>query len=137
MKKITNPLLTELKYPIGEYIANNLPTILEMVKIIKELNQPVNLWCRGSSGTIIAAIIAFHIEKCVICYVKKPNEENHHNFKINYEEDYLNIIVDDFIATGYTISSILEKIPKTPDYIIVTGVTYIDFEIETTLICQS
>jgi hypothetical protein len=49
-----------MKYPVGLRIQDNIPIIKEMAKAIKKQypTHRINLICMGSSGAIIATIIA-------------------------------------------------------------------------------
>jgi len=107
-----------IDYPVAEHISDNLVTINNMaIKLSKLYSKKIriNLWCRGSSGAIIAAIIASKLIKkqynTTICHVKKDGEENHHGSYIYYISDGINIIVDDFICSGKTIN-IISKVIK-------------------------
>src|ERR1035437_900978 len=109
----------EVDYPISENIASNLLTLKFMGIKILELYPTkvnINLWCRGSSGAIIAAIIASKLislhYNIVICHIKKEGETNHHGNGIYFFPDGINIIVDDFICSGDTINLISEQIQK-------------------------
>jgi len=109
----------DINYPVAENMASNLSTINAMADKILELypnKENINLWCRGSSGAIIAAIISSKlIEKkyhVTICHVKKEGEKNHHGDGIYFIPDGINIVVDDFICSGDTINFISEQIQK-------------------------
>tara|TARA_R110002073_G_scaffold144403_5_gene296514 strand:+ start:2542 stop:2988 length:447 start_codon:yes stop_codon:yes gene_type:complete len=131
MEHINDPRLTMLNYPIGENLSKNLEGIGIMSEIIQDQYQGtgLNIWCRGSSGSIIAAIIAKdYIDKgglAKICHVKKDREYSHSD-SICYEKDFINIIVDDFVCSGETIRAIYSVQQNTTknrkvDSIIVTG----------------
>lgn len=100
--------LNEMEYPVGTYIAENKDTIKYIGRIIKKYysDKRVNLWCRGTSGAIISSIISLQLNKCRICHIKKEGENSHGSY-VNAIKDGYNIIVDDFICSGETISTII------------------------------
>lgn len=117
----------EMAYPVGAHIKRNMDTINDMADCIYlvmaehyELKDITNivLFCRGSSGAIIAGIVSTKLaELCpdqyiTIWHIKKEGEGSHANKFIDNAYFYksITIIVDDFIATGNTIKSILENI---------------------------
>ena len=112
------------KYPIGDHITSNLPVINSMATAIMDLihseyndRDTILLICRGSSGAIIAGIVAnillINFAKIVrVIHIKKENEHAHATH-IDYElftSTCVNIVIDDFISTGTTIQSIVDKI---------------------------
>ena len=74
-------------------------------------NNDMRLICAGSSGAILSSIIATQLASVVeIIHVKKAGEESHHwSCTSELKGDFLNIIVDDFIASGRTINMIYDK----------------------------
>lgn len=114
MIHIRVPQLFRTSYPVGENISNNLPLIQIMYEEIKKLHgvEGINLWCRGSSGAIIAAIIAKEYinsgGKALICHVKKKGEHSH-NGSLYFEHGSKDIIVDDFVSSGETVKAIWAK----------------------------
>ena len=54
----------EIEYPVGNYITTNLQIIKDMSYYILQLygHRNICLWCRGSSGAIIAGIIVSTLE---------------------------------------------------------------------------
>lgn len=102
----------EIKYPVGEYIQYNIEKIVSMASVIEKSfkDQYLNLWCSGSSGAIIAAIIASIVEQpCKICHVEKAGEDAHSSYTLPDSRD-INIIVDDFIRSGCTIQRIVRYV---------------------------
>lgn len=112
MRIYQKDLLNEMCYPIGKYVMANLVVINHMAAIIqhKYTNKYINIWCRGSSGSIVAAIIASQLQNITfrIVYVPKENEVKHQIDRPNLDSTTINIIVDDFVASGQTIKSIVE-----------------------------
>lgn len=107
-------ILPTMEYPVGENITKNLPTILAMSNLLKDLypSKSMHLWCRGSSGAIIAAIIATNFKKVVICHVKKSGESSHTDALPKSMRNAVHIIVDDFIAYGSTVNEIYTAFKK-------------------------
>ena len=72
--------LRKMNYPIGPNIKINLPIINNMYRYIKEKfpEGTITIWCRGSSGAIIAGIISSKLKgRARVVYVSKPNEKRH------------------------------------------------------------
>ena len=105
------PMLDRLSYPVGTNISENLSRINMMADLIlQEFGaMGINLWCRGSSGAIIAAIIASYYHNnggsVRICHVKKKGERSHSGNGCPRQE-FRNIIVDDFSESGETVLEI-------------------------------
>ena len=114
-----------IKYPVGDKILYNIPIIKNMGDKIKSILIktkldyffPINLICSGSSGAIIAAMIATILNedpsftKIYIRHIKKESE-NSHGYSYMSADWFcgFNIIVDDFIHTGTTMKYIFDKI---------------------------
>lgn len=125
MSKIVHrKTLKLIEYPVGTYISYNTPIIKNMASYIKKKfpEGTISLWCRGSSGAIIAGIISSNLKRKVyIRYISKDNEKRHDKNNYNYNTD-INIIVDDFICTGKTINEIINKSGcKKFDLLIISG----------------
>lgn len=103
--------LDMMSYPVGENISRNLETIDLIAELISReyRREPLNIWCRGSSGAIVAAIIAKdYIQRggfAKVCHVKKQGEHAHSSYP-HYNKEYINIMVDDFISSGDTVKAI-------------------------------
>jgi len=98
-------------YPIGSNMVKVKDLVQEYVKGFKQLNLPIskeiNLWCKVSSGAILAAIFALHLNNPVkICHIKKAGETSHSVNPEVFSEGF-NIVIDDFVASGETIKSII------------------------------
>ena len=125
MSKIVHlKTLKLIEYPVGTHISYNISIIKSMANYIKRKfpEGTISLWCRGSSGAIIAGIISSNLKRKVfIRYISKNNEKRHDKNNHNYETD-INIIVDDFICTGKTIDEIINKSGREKfDLLIVSG----------------
>lgn len=125
----------ELSYPTGRYIEEAIAFIKNLSETIKDLddfnNKSIKIWCRGSSGAMLASMLSIVLMenncKVFICYVRKDEERSHgYNSFCTNELYNLNIIIDDFIASGETICDIASKMRDAIilhiDYIIVSGV---------------
>ena len=108
-------LNNNIQYPVGMNMQYNLPIIQNMADLIKKKykKKDIILWTRGSSGAIIGGIIASIIPIKAINYVRKPGEISHSKKIYNTNKNVIHIIVDDFIDTGDTITSIWEEARKT------------------------
>jgi len=137
-----------IEYPVGQNIVKNLPAIFDMADLIlaEYSYQNIRLWCRGSSGAIIAGIISSIIIsrsnfKVEVCHVKKEKEDSHSYQSIHFDSynNYVEIIVDDFIASGKTVEAIIEKMNSyniVPNCLCVTNGVPGDFGVET-YICKN
>ena len=113
-----------IEYPVGTFISYNTPIIKNMANYIKRKfpEETISLWCRGSSGAIIAGIISSILKgRTDIRYISKNDEKRHDKTSILYKST-INIIVDDFVCTGETIDDIINKSGcKKFDLLIVSG----------------
>ena len=112
MKVYKHSKLDCMEYPVGSHMSYNIPIIKKMVSIIKRKynDKPINLFCQGSSGAIVAAIICLYVSKCKIIHIKKDGEYSH-SLSCPQHDGY-NIIVDDFISSGATVQRIIEEAAK-------------------------
>lgn len=119
---------SQMEYPVGTHIMNNMDTINDMAENIYlvmaehyDLTHTDNviIFCKGSSGAIIAGIVSSKLAELLpertyitIWHIKKEGESSHAGSFIESSLFYrsITIIVDDFISTGSTINSILENI---------------------------
>lgn len=114
-----------LEYPVGCDVKAAHDFILEVNTKLSELlksEDTVNIWCRGSSGSILATILSLNIKvkECRICYVRKGNETQHSS-RVYPLDEAINIVVDDFISSGETVRAIIDAMDKRPvDYLIVS-----------------
>ena len=117
--------LQEMNYPIGPNIKVNLPIINNMYRYIKEKfpEGTITIWCRGSSGAIIAGIISSKLKgRARVVYVSKPNEKRHDTLSPYIYSKGYDIIVDDFVCTGETINKIINESTVTQfDLLIISG----------------
>lgn len=108
----------EIRYPVGSYIVSAISFIDKALLTIKEKitfeNENILIWCRGSSGAILAGLLAAKLINLYpaiytrIVHVKKPGEQAHDvDIKhVRLSTTYTNIIIDDFSYSGETIMSI-------------------------------
>lgn len=119
--------LHQIGYPVGEYVQRHIRTIKYYAEIIKRENKDkkkVCLFCMGSSGAIISAIVCSELDdyfECEINHIKKIGENSHSSATPSMNPENFNVIVDDFIATGETIQSILYRYDRKFDLLIVSG----------------
>lgn len=98
-----------LKYPIGHNLQDSFAYIDEVLPFVQSVvgSRPVNVWCRGSSGAILATLLIKGLDNtCYIQHVKKEGESAHDNGLRYNEDDRLNIIIDDFCRSGSTLNAI-------------------------------
>ena len=102
-----------IEYPVGENMHDNLKTINAIAKkLLFHVNKTmpeanVNLWCTGSSGAIMAAIVCDRLSSrsdgmCRICHVKKEGEQSHTDGIRPLIGNELNVVIDDFVYSGAT-----------------------------------
>lgn len=114
-KHIKLESVSQLSYPVSSYIQFNIPTILDMVEKLKtelDENKELILWCRGSSGAIIAGVMATQIKNAKISHVKKDGESSHSATVSTTPKDRkntINVMVDDFTSTGSTLNAIYDQ----------------------------
>lgn len=103
-----------ITYPVGSCPRSLKDGVNSYIQTFRR-NFPVgnyNLWCRGSSGAIIAGCFSILQTSCnfMICHIKKDGESSHGNSTPDYNETYKNIVIDDFVSSGDTIDEIATKI---------------------------
>lgn len=97
-----------LSYPVGMYMQDAIQYIKEVTPFIKDLigAEPVNIWVRGSSGAILAALLVSNLDnECYIQHIKKEGEQSHHS-GFSYRDVGYNMILDDFCRSGETLNAI-------------------------------
>lgn len=98
-------------YPVGY----NLDKAVEFVnlaasKLPKDIGPTVNIWVRGSSGAILGTLLYQYIKvPCNLLHIKKPGENSHNRGTSLYYPNACNIIIDDLIESGETLSAILKS----------------------------
>lgn len=133
---VTDKSYLSFSYPIGKHNYGGdlesckiyTDTLIEYIKkatlresIITDSNgfpEEIHFWCRGSSGSIIAALVAnFYLEKSPsystisIKYIRKEAETSHaSNDCLGYSKTALNVVIDDFINSGNTIKKIVDGV---------------------------
>jgi hypothetical protein len=113
-------------YPLGSNMDGAVKLIEAYVKAFKQIgygtNKVLNLWCRGSSGAILAGMFAIkHGHECTICHVKKEKEDSHGRGFEPYNDRGINVVIDDFVATGDTLLSIVQRTENFFKYISSNG----------------
>lgn len=96
-------------YPLGKDLNGAFILAETFVEYFpKDILGHINLWCRGSSGAIMATAFAMKdkMHTFNICHVKKEGEKSHETYT-RYEVSGINVIIDDFICSGETIDYII------------------------------
>lgn len=117
MENYSFPSVGLLCYPVGndmKIAANFTKAAAWQFNKIKEYNNQslrLNLWCRGSSGAILASLFSINIDHTVkIIHVKKPGENSHTSNHDPYTDwDVINVIIDDFTSSGQTLHHIYSQ----------------------------
>lgn len=114
------------KYPVGlnlDYWIREVDIYYKLIEkdIIDNAKAPVSqihLFCTGSSGAIISALIASKFDSrfnVVISHIKKDGEISHssgHVFDSGINDSDMGYIVDDLISSGQTMIRIIESLTK-------------------------
>ena len=99
-------------YPVYQHMKQLCITVNNIIKTVKKHKlhkQEIVLWCRGSSGAAIAALIAAKLPNCSIVHVKKHREEHHYS-DLDIKQKAYNVFVDDFISSGTTLKEVIKTI---------------------------
>lgn len=113
----------QMSYPIGIYIQDNIPIIKTMAEAIYLVvdeyyknRDEIDLVCKGSSGAIIAGLVStilntMFTKRIIIHHIKKNGENSHSGSSFpNVYSNSVIIVIDDFISSGTTISSIIDTL---------------------------
>lgn len=101
-----------LIYPVGKRMDLVITYIEEIIATFKRnhinLDKYANviyIWCRGSSGAILAGMLAYTFKKApvIINHVKKEGERSHSYNSLESSKGGIDIVIDDFMDTGETI----------------------------------
>jgi len=109
----------DIQYPVGNNIAKSYPTVKELVgltvRTLIRIEQTkgsingVNIWCRGSSGSILSGFLASELLGrgyfARICYTHKDGESSHYK-NISPIKRGINVFIDDFVANGDTFNEV-------------------------------
>lgn len=103
-------------YPVGQHIFQATETIEQVVRVIRSNNLlphdcHVDIFCRGSSGSILAALLVGKLSHpdISIVYIRKENENSHSAPYVPYSKNTkINVVIDDFIGTGETLNAVWE-----------------------------
>lgn len=116
-----------ISYPVGLHIdeaISFMDSVIRKIDTIEDFpTKGIAIWCRGSSGAILATILAqyFHtagFTNVQINHVKKKGEDSHSsNLFVNHD---INIVIDDFVDSGSTIRNIMYTLYK-------EGIDYVDY----------
>jgi len=124
-------------YPAGVAMDEYISLAKDMADVftkVEKTKKSLNIFCRGSSGAMLSALFASNIRdrEVLIIHVKKDGERSHssttHNSNVSTErwvcnDDFINIIIDDFIRSGETVNEIYKRINQVNttdiDYLII------------------
>lgn len=132
-----------IQYPVGLCMNHNIPNINilcdDLLKAIRNRStkpdaNTIQFWCAGSSGAIIAGIMANFlysngITPVRINYVRKNEElpSSHENGHCNHNPNDLTIFVDDIISSGTTYRRVRQQLRQSTnlidfDIVVITGI---------------
>lgn len=128
----TDRCLDDGFYPVGKNMPKAIrfvnETFTSLLDILPESVAFINIWCTGSSGAILAGLLANKLLSpememqqslsVIVQHIKKDGEEAHEDYNgigyagmIGADNDlYWNIIIDDDIASGNSMTRIYNKI---------------------------
>ena len=113
--------LKSYNYPVYDNmnaVSHNARLIANWINHNYPSDVTKHLLCRGSSGLTIATMVWSLVENCEIMFCRKePSHDVSKGFSYNairkIELDDVLIIVDDFIATGETVETIVDEYVET------------------------
>lgn len=101
-------------YPVGgnidaaKRLVEKSAELFLSIKAFKE--REVNIFCRGSSGAILATLFAVSIPVYAkIIHIRKEGEIAHSR-TTSFTSSYVSVIIDDFILSGQTMNAIYKEI---------------------------
>ena len=105
----------DCEYPVGESFVSNLDYIKSSAEILHNLiepDKPIQLICRGTSGTILAGAIGFILTEkgrdIAIVVSRKTRSHHSHNMAGIMDLEFaIPVVIDDFISEGDTLKFIL------------------------------
>ena len=105
----------DCEYPVGESFVSNLDYIKSSAEILHNLiepDKPIQLICRGTSGTILAGAIGFILTEkgrdITIVVSRKTRSHHSHNMAGIMDLEFaIPVVIDDFISEGDTLKFIL------------------------------
>tara|TARA_R100000656_G_scaffold69140_1_gene52097 strand:- start:738 stop:1298 length:561 start_codon:yes stop_codon:yes gene_type:complete len=121
-KHIRSVCITSMRntsYPVGCHMESDLKQIKLLAEGLYDHCEAtsLNLWCRGSSGAIIAGITAselisrgLHVK---ISHIKKPNESSHSSVPEFWKgPETVYVIIDDIVSSGNTVMEICRALSR-------------------------
>jgi hypothetical protein len=119
-------------YPVGNHVVAAISYAENAANVFNDTFQhvSVNIWCRGSSGAILAALFAANIKNVVdkkIIHVKKNGEKAHGTSDPirGAENAVINVIIDDAVEYGTTLNAIYDQMTLhsiyVPDVLIISN----------------
>lgn len=116
MNKLYVSDMCTLSYPVGNNMKSAFFYAEEAAKKFREIYPPgnyVNVFCRGSSGAILASLFYAMLPdyEITIVHIKKDGESSHGDkVSTRFNSYHINVIIDDIIATGETMREIWNAI---------------------------
>lgn len=132
-------------YPVQFFMRAAISNVNEIYNNLKNevnlSNININVWCSGSSGDILAALLVNKIyndysnNEIHIHHVRKPGEQRHYDdcndtFNCNFGDNALNIIIDDTVSSGTTLSRILKRMAE---YNVKTNIICLCYQLKSTI----
>jgi len=114
-------------YPLGINLSSDMSIINLLINKFKTIShyygKNINLYCAGSSGAIMATIFSMNVPNCRIIHIKKENEQAHSSnmWLAPFKENHINVIIDDFIASGATVNRIASYVTEGIDCLVISG----------------
>lgn len=104
----------QIPYPVGcdmEQTKGIVKEMSEKIRILYSSDVGLNLFVRGSSGSIISGLLSGYLLDYMIKinHIKKPGESSHFGTVCDEIYGYINIIIDDFMCSGETLNEIYSK----------------------------
>lgn len=102
-------------HPVGKDVKQMIRLSKELSKTFKAHNKDihsVNIFCRGSSGAMLASLFAASLgnRDCTVIHVRKDGESSHSNYSgashAEPDEEGVNVFIDDFMRSCETVNAI-------------------------------
>lgn len=110
----THNILETYDYPVFDnlkIVDTNINLMIPLLEKVLNKKQNIQIFCRGSSGLVIAMALQKELNnleyKSQIAFVRKDSEKSHGCSTSIISKAQI-IVVDDFVATGTTIRTIID-----------------------------
>lgn len=118
MEKVFYYCNVNTSYPVGTNIASAIENARGMANAFNSIKEfegfEINIFCRGSSGAILAALFSSFIvnKNCHVFHIKKEGESSHQQQNdIDPSFTGITLLIDDFVCSGSTLRAIIAGIP--------------------------